>query len=344
MKWFFSSIVVLAFLQAGYSTGKPIEIVHQEKESRVDIFFDGALFTSYIYQHDLLTKPVLFPLNTHSGKALTRGYPLAPVEGERVDHPHHIGHWLNYGDVNGIDFWNYSTATPKEKISQYGSTIHQSIESIEVTGEVGILKTKSIWRTNSGENLLEEYTTFTFSKEGNTRIISRSSTLEAMIMVSFHDNKEGMCAIRVSKELELPMDKPAIFLDAKGNPSEVPKLNTGIAKGNYLSNNKLEGNDVWGTRGKWVQLYSKMEGEDVALAIIDHPDNVGYPTYWHARNYGLFSANPLGQKVFSEGKEVLNFKLKKGESTTFKYQILVHSGSKLSPNKLDKFAVAFAKK
>ena len=57
--------------------------------------------------------------------------------------------------------------------------------------------------------------------------------------------------------------------------------------------------------------------------MIDHPKNPGFPTYWHARGYGLFAANPLGQKVFSEGRETMNFTLEPGASATFRYRILV---------------------
>ena len=68
------------------------------------------------------------------------------------------------------------------------------------------------------------------------------------------------------------------------------------------------------------------QGEDVVLLVLDHPGNHGYPTYWHARGYGLFAANPLGQKVFSEGKEELNFALEKGQSTVFRHRIAVLPG------------------
>jgi len=74
-----------------------------------------------------------------------------------------------------------------------------------------------------------------------------------------------------------------------------------------------------------MKLASEINGEQVALVIIDHPSNVGYPTYWHARGYGLFAANTLGQKVFSKGENELNFSLKKGESVTFKYRLVVAS-------------------
>ena len=70
-------------------------------------------------------------------------------------------------------------------------------------------------------------------------------------------------------------------------------------------------------------LYGKKGNDTISIVIMDHPGNPGYPTYWHARNYGLFAANPLGQKVFSEGKENLNFRLRKGQTTTFRYRIVI---------------------
>jgi hypothetical protein len=63
----------------------------------------------------------------------------------------------------------------------------------------------------------------------------------------------------------------------------------------------------------------------VTISIFDHPANPGFPTYWHARGYGLFAANPLGQKIFSNGKEELNLTLAPGESVTFRYRVLISS-------------------
>ena len=91
-----------------------------------------------------------------------------------------------------------------------------------------------------------------------------------------------------------------------------------------------------------MKLSSEVKGEQVALVIIDHPSNVGYPTYWHARDYGLFAANPLGQKVFSEGKNELNFSLKKGESVTFKYRLVI-AVENLTDNQINELADEYAK-
>jgi hypothetical protein len=59
--------------------------------------------------------------------------------------------------------------------------------------------------------------------------------------------------------------------------------------------------------------------------MLDHPKNPGYPTYWHVRGYGLFAANTLGQEVFSEGKQTLNFALEPKQSARFKYRVLILS-------------------
>jgi len=90
-----------------------------------------------------------------------------------------------------------------------------------------------------------------------------------------------------------------------------------------VSSEGKKGDAVWGTRGKWTLLAGSIGSQSITIAMIDHPQNPGFPTYWHARGYGLFAANPLGQKVFSEGRETMNFALQPGASATFRYRIVI---------------------
>ena len=92
-----------------------------------------------------------------------------------------------------------------------------------------------------------------------------------------------------------------------------------------------------------MKLYGEINGEQIAVVIFDHPGNVGYPTYWHARGYGLFAANTLGQEVFSNGKEKMNFLIKMGESATFRYRLAVFSGEP-SVEEIEKMSTEFANK
>ena len=117
--------------------------------------------------------------------------------------------------------------------------------------------------------------------------------------------------------------------------------NTGVT-GQYVSSEGLKGDAVWGTRGRWTLLSGTVDGEPVTLAILDHPSNPGFPTYWHARGYGLFAANPLGESIFTEGKKELNLTLEPRQSTTFRYRVLILSGS-IPPAGIEKEYVAFAR-
>ncbi len=321
---------------------KKIELIRNDAERRVDVMVDGKLFTAYIYSTSV-KKPVLYPLTTAKGTKITRGFPLEPMPGERVDHPHHVGMWLNYGDVNGYDFWGNSDSIKAEKRAHYGTIYHKKFTRIESGEEKAVLGIEAEWKTPDGQTLLVENTTFVFRASENERIIDRITTLTALDKeVLFKDTKEGMLGIRVARALEHPTDKPQIFTDASGKPTKVASLNNEGVNGWYYNSEGDEGPDCWSKRAKWTNLTSTIGDEDISLVIFDHPSNVGYPTYWHARTYGLFAANPLGQKIFSKGKEELHFKLNPGESTTWKYRILIVSGSKLNKEILNKEFDAFA--
>lgn len=318
------------------SQSKPVKsgvrVVTNEAARRVDVFVGDQPFTSYIWP-ETIKKPVLTPLRTAAGTIVTRGYPLDPRPGERVDHPHHVGMWFNYGDVNGLDFWNNSDAIKLEQRNKYGAIRHVKIKRAMSGKTRGELEVEMEWVAPDGKVLLREDTTFVFHAGANLRAIDRITKLTALDeAVSFRDNKEGVLGIRVARQLEQPSDKPEIFTDASGKATAVPKLdNTGV-NGNYRSSEGKTGDAVWGTRGKWTMLTGKIAEEKITLAILDHPKNPGYPTYWHARGYGLFAANPLGQAALSNGKDKLNFALAAKQSVTFKHRVLILSGDTTPEN------------
>jgi len=324
------SALVLGFLMVGTvaraGTGK-VEVTPRPEQRTVDVAIDGQPFTSYIWP-DRLDKPVLFPIRTAEGTLVTRGFPLDPRPGERVDHPHHVGLWLNYGDVNGVDFWNNSEALSPEEKAKMGTIRHRAIEKAE-SGARGTLAVAADWIMPDGSTVLEESTTYAFGGTNDTRSIDRVTTLVAPTggeRVLFADNKEGVLGLRVTRALEAPSDKPEVFTDASGKPTTVKALANDGVNGVYHSSEGVEGGAVWGTRARWVALAGRVDQEDVVVLILDHPENPGYPTYWHARGYGLFAANPLGQRVFSDGREELAFALAPGERTVFRHRLVLLPG------------------
>ena len=307
---------------------------------RADVTVGGKPFTSYIYPTSL-KKPVLYPIRSASGALVTRGYPLEPRPGERTDHPHHAGLWFNYGDVSGLDFWNNSDAIKPSEAPKMGTIYHRAVKGSKSGDGEGSLDVTCEWVNHAGRALLKEDTHFIFRAHEGFRSIDRITTLTALdSAVTFTDNKEGVIGLRVARSLEQPSKTPDRFVDASGRATTVAVLdNTGVT-GTYLSSEGKEGDAVWGTRGRWTILTGQVSGEPVTVAMLDHPKNPGYPTYWHARGYGLFAANNLGQKPLSGGKDSLNFALPAGTSVTFRHQVLILNGT-ASPADLEKYWKGF---
>lgn len=264
--------------------------------------------------------PYLYPFLSPSGANLTRHWPTKPgVEGEATDHPHHRSVWMGHGSVNGADFW----AMLGDKNP---TIIHKGFEANTTTAADRVSFTADLqWQADS-KNLIDEKRTYTVRKiDVTTSVLEVHSVLTADEDVTFGDTKEGMFAFRMDRTLRL-----------KGKE----------AKSHIIDSNGLTDNATWGKRANWVAYYGPDEtGEPVVAALFDHPKNFRYPTYWHVRDYGLVAANPFGVHDF-EGKKdqphLGDHSLKKGESMTFNYSIVVHHGDLKSAN-LDKLWESFSK-
>lgn len=313
----------------------------KEGDSKVNIFIGDKLFTSFLYP-DTLEKPVLYPIQAANGTTVTRGFPITPLPGEPTDHPHHLGLWFNFENVNSLDFWNNSFAIAPEKKSQYGWIRTDKLLGT-TDGTKGTLSYHANWTNQQKDVLLEETTKFEFSGTEHQRIIDRITTLTANTEVRFTDAKDGMLGLRVAHELQIPELKDQKFTDDKGNVTTVKGKADSIANGNYITSEGKAGNDAWSTRAAWCKMYAKMKNDSISIVIIDHPSNPNYPTFWHARGYGLFAANPLGDKIFTNGKHETNLTLKKGDSVTFRYRVVIDNNSQSIPaEQIDKLAKGFA--
>jgi hypothetical protein len=336
-KLLLGSVLVMSGLQVATAASK-VEVKTDEAKQRVDVTIDGKPFTAYVWPNTL-KKPVLFPLVAVDGVTVTRGYPLAPRETERVDHPHHAGLWFNYGNANGFDFWNNSDAIKPEQSPKMGTIHHEKVVSAK-SGSKGELVVDSVWETGAGDKIFNQRTKYVFSQAGDARTIDMTVTLTALDKIVFHDDKEGVLGIRVAHFLESATEKGGMFADASGRPTKV-EGNTAGATGVYLTNEGKEGDAVWSTRGKWCKLTGKTtDGHTETIAIFDHTGNPNYPTYWHARGYGLFAANPLGQKIFDAKQPQLDYTVEKGKTATFTYRITISSHDVTSDD-MNKASAAF---
>jgi len=311
-------ILSLAVLSPVFGQTSEIKFVDYPASKKVDVTINGKLFTSLLYA-DSLKKHVLYPIIAKNGATVTRGYPIAPLAGDQVDHPHQIGLWFNYGDINGADYWNNSTKIDTNK-KAYGTIKLNTIKELKEGRGKGELTVLSTWYNPGGKAVLAEESKFVFREEGNTRLIERSTTLKALTDVSFKDNKEGLFGMRVARQLEHPSEKAVGVYTQNGIEKLIDK---NIATGNYESSAGIKGEEVFGTRASWVKLSGRIDGKPLAVVLMDSPQNLNYPGFWMARGYGLFAINPLGAEFYTNGKERLNFALAKGRTVTFNYAVAI---------------------
>ncbi|HUQ65145.1 MAG TPA: PmoA family protein [Flavitalea sp.] len=334
--------IFICTLSAVAQKNEPVKVIKDKKEKKINVLINDKLFTSFLYP-DTLEKPVLYPLYTAGGTDVTRGFPLNTQPGDPTDHPHHIGLWFNYENVNGLDFWNNSYAIPNDKKKIYGWIKTDRILETK-SGAKGKLSYHARWTNHKNETLLEETTKLEFSQVGHKRIIDRVTVLKANTEVNFKDAKDGMLGLRLAHELQIPTTKDQKFTDDKGNVTIVKGGTDNIPNGNYITSEGIEGDSAWSTRAAWCKVYGKMAQDSVSVVIIDHPKNANYPTFWHARGYGLFAANPLGEKIFTNGESEKNLQLKKGQSVTFRYRIVIDNGARtISTANINKLVAEFTK-
>jgi hypothetical protein len=309
-----------------------------DQDRKVEVYIGNKFFTTFIYPTNL-EKQSLYPIVNANGKFITRGFPTDPRPFERVDHPHHVGFWFNFGDVNGLDFWNNSFAIKPADKPKYGTILFNKIESINA--KKGTLTYSANWVDINNKVLLTELTTFTFFGAGVLRTIERTTQLTAKQEVTFTENKEGIIGLRVDRAFEEPATAPETFLDAHGVATKVPVLNNEGVNGVYHNKEGIVGASVWGKRSSWVALKATKEAEIITLVLMDHPSNVNYPAWSHARGYGLFAMNNLGGRAFDKNASPVKVVLQPEQNIVFKHKLVV--GDDLSDESINRMAMDFNK-
>ena len=322
-------ILVLACIVPVSGAVPKVEFV--KGQDKISVMIGGRLFTSYVYGSDL-PKPVLVPIRSPSGIEVSRRHPLVELKGGSMDHLHHLGLFFAVDRVNGTNFWNYyrnpGGATPQIK----------HVKVLEMTGGdgEGKLVTAAHWIDKRGRFLLEEKRNMVF-KAGDRKdewAIDFSLDLTAQKeKVVFEDIEEGVLAIRVSDYLRESDAERGV------RPGRAVSGETVSGTGRYFSSNGDEmARDVWGKRARWVALQGVRGGKVVGIAVLNHPASINYPTYWHVRDYGLFSANPLGQgdfqrqrpRQYRKNKPIpLRLTLDPGETVHFRFLVIIYEGVKM---------------
>ena len=298
-------LLLLAALYANSTSwGEAVELRRGDKQ--IEVLIDGRPFTTY-YFDPAVAKPFLSPLRSAEGTILTRRFPMqTDIPGEDHDEPHQRAMYFAHGDINGLDFWG-EAAFPKwshHGASEFGRTVFREVNAMTNGPQSGMLRVTFDLEAPDGAPIAEETQSYVFRGEEHTRIVDCEFIIRANHgPVKLGDTKEGTFAIRVVKSLDSP---PAHMVNSRGASGE---------------------KEIWGRQAEWVDYYGNVGGEEVGIAIFDHPENLRHPTYWHARGYGLFAANPFGMRDFTHDRHKDgSFTVASGGSVTLRYRVLIHHG------------------
>jgi hypothetical protein len=297
-------LLSLAFTLA--SAAARAEVTIEKKDGSIAVKIDGKLFTEYVTKAG--HQPALYPLIGPTDKPITRAYPFAPpAKDETKDHPHHQSVWMNHGEVNGLDFW--ATNKNDDKGERGPHIVQRELVKAEGHGDVAEIITLNDWM-NGDKKICEDKRSLMFGQSANgNRWIDFTITITATNGdVTFGDTKEGSFAIRVADSMRV---------EAK--------------KGGHIVNSEKQTDDkAWGQPARWVDYSGPVDGETVGITLMSHPKAFRGTPRWHVRGYGLFAANPFGQKDFPPNASAPaqgEYTLKNGESITLKYRLILHKGA-----------------
>ena len=267
-------------------------------EDVLEVKIGGKLFTRYSFGPDY-PRPFLYPFVGPNQVQVTRNFPTkTDVPGETHDHPHHRSVWVAYGEVNGTDNWSEGEGHAWIK--------HQKFEEVSSGPVFGRIRSLNTWTSSDGAAQMSDVREFTFHNIDSERIMDVGVKLIASEGdVALTDTKEGgVISVRVATSMD--GDKGGTIVNAYGGRTE---------------------SETWGKPAHWVDYCGPVDDKTMGIAIMDHPSSFRYPSRWHVRDYGLFTANPFALKYYEPDRGWNgDHTIKSGEELDFKYRLYVHEG------------------
>lgn len=288
----------------------------------VVVKYDGQPFAEYVIGE--ANKPYLFPVFGPTGKSMTRAFPMEQVEseakGKYQDHYHHRGICFGHQDINGFDSWmerGSVSLLPDEKLNdkqkaslaKMGSTKHVAFKEVKAGAKEAVIVSENAYIGGDGKKSVTEVRRLTFRVEGGARLIDWDQEFIATEgEVTFGDKKDAGLSIRVPHTMAV---------DTKMG-------------GHIITSTGITDKDAWSKRAPWVDYSGPVEGETLGVAMLNHPSSFRFPTSWHVRTYGLFTANCFGtlDKNDPNGPHTL----KKGEKLVLHHRFVFHKGDEKAAN------------
>lgn len=299
-------IVVMAMLMAGTravaAAQADAKVNLVQGDGRIAIVIDGMPVAMYCYQDKATLRPYFAHVRTLDGVQVTRHHP--PIAGhDLTDHDTlHPGIWLAFGDINGLDFWRNKAQIQHAKF----------IDPPKVDAGSGSFTARNDYLDPGDPShvICRETTRYSIVPDGAGYFILWDIHFTSDAPTTFGDQEEMGLGIRMATSLRV---------GATG-PEKAPPGNGTITNSAGAVNEKA----MWGDAADWCDFSGTVAGRKIGATIYCHPANLRKSRF-HARDYGMLTANPFAQGSFGKGGK-LQTTVKPGEELRLRYGIYIHGG------------------
>jgi hypothetical protein len=301
------------------------------EKDRIRVEIGGQLFTEYVYG-DGASRPYCYPVLAPDGTGMTRDFPQKNTPGEETDHRWHRAVFFAHSFMNGVDFWNEKGGDVGKSPATKGNQVHEQLVEVK-SGKVGSLHTRSRWLDPDGKLICTDDRVLRFGGDAQGRYIDYEITLHALpdTPLLMGDNKDGTMAVRVAQWITMLRKNAKSGKEVGGS-------------GHIVDAKGFRDDDVWGKRSEWATFYANKDGKTYGISIMEHPQNLRFPSWWMARGYGLFGKNPFGQRDYETTKEkpitepIGNYTIPAGGSLALKYRLYFHFGDEKAARIAERYA------
>jgi len=297
---------LMTLIVVAYAPAAAAEFFVRQDPHGVTVEVDGGPFASYVV--DEANKPYLWPVVGPTGKAMTRAYPMQDVatepKGQR-DHPHHRGITFGHESVGtaawkaagaggregGGDTWHDRLTFEKPqaagkagpqadaRLAGLARIAHRDFTRVAVEGERAVVEEVCDHVDAAGKPFLVERRRLVFGLGEGTRWIDIDQEFrlaDPERPVTFDDRKDAGLFIRVPASMAVDSRQGGRIENSEGQIDAA----------------------AWSQPARWCGYSGPVAGEQLGIAILNHPESFRHPTRWHVRTYGLFAANPFASRGY----------------------------------------------
>jgi Family of unknown function (DUF6807) len=269
------------------------EINIDRQEDWLTIRDDGNAVATYVFRDADISRPYFCNVSSPGGVQVTRHHP--PHADDLQDHAtFHPGIWLAFGDISGNDDWRL-----KARVEHAGFREEPRVE--HGTGTFTVLNRYLAERGN--DVVCQEVCRHEFRVVDGAYVLTYDCTFTGEREFVFGDQEEMGLGVRLATSIAESQGQGGLLTDSEG---------------------RTTARNIWGRQADWCDYSGGVDGRDVGVTILAHPDNFR-PSWWHARDYGFVAANPFGRKAFTRG-EPSRVVVAPGEELRLRFAVVIHDG------------------